>query len=409
MKMKSRNAFLLLPYLLTNIEASDSSSNNVRGPTKQRISPYQRIYGTENAAVHAERHRIETESTHYLRTGLHSDPDFYLDQYDPVMRKRRLQGNVMETFDGSFFEPLRITMVTDHLETRRSVVTEDQVDFIVNTILPRMSKFWSETLNVLPVGTREGVKNMPLKIDNSKLMQQKYCGDMEFTAVPTEHIVDGVENTDLILYVSGEPSARFCGPSTLAVAVACNFDEQDRPTAGAINFCLDQIELDRNGGAHESVIQDNVDVAIHEAAHVLGMSSNSYKFFRDENGKALTPRVNGGFQKALAECVNGETKQEVIPAETTLKLLTADNGQRYATIVTPKVQAVVRNHFNCMDLDGAQLENQPTGNSCTGDHWDERLFYPESLSGVISPTSVILSPLSKCSILYSTKLCPFFC
>jgi hypothetical protein len=62
--------------------------------------------------------------------------------------------------------------------------------------------------------------------------------------------------------------------------------------------------------------------------------------------------------------------------------------------VTPKVRTVARNQFNCADLEGGQLENQPTGSSCTGDHWDERLYYPESMSGVISPTSVILSPLT---------------
>jgi hypothetical protein len=84
-----------------------------------------------------------------------------------------------------------------------------------------------------------------------------------------------------------------------------------------------------------------------------------------------------------------------MPDENTLRLLVGENGQRYATIVTPKVQAVARNQFNCFDLEGAQLENQPTGSSCSGDHWDERLFYPESMSGVISPTTVILSPLSK--------------
>lgn len=39
-------------------------------------------------------------------------------------------------------------------------------------------------------------------------------------------------------------------------------------------------------------------------------------------------------------------------------------------------------------------QNQPTGSSCTGDHWDERLFYPESLSGVVSPTTNVLSPLT---------------
>lgn len=42
-----------------------------------------------------------------------------------------------------------------------------------------------------------------------------------------------------------------------------------------------------------------------------------------------------------------------------------------------------------------RLENQPTGeNSCTGDHWDERLFYDNALSGVISPTTNILTPMT---------------
>jgi len=84
-----------------------------------------------------------------------------------------------------------------------------------------------------------------------------------------------------------------------------------------------------------------------------------------------------------------------MPSEETLKIGEDENGQRYAIIVTPKVQAVVRNQFDCQELEGAQLENQPTGSqSCTGDHWEERLFYPEALSGVISPTTNVLSPLT---------------
>jgi len=70
-------------------------------------------------------------------------------------------------------------------------------------------------------------------------------------------------------------------------------------------------------------------------------------------------------------------------------------GNRYASIVTEKVRTIARNQFDCQSLDGAQLENQPTrAESCTGDHWDERLFYPEALSGVISPTANILSSLT---------------
>ena len=61
------------------LDAATTSTSNGRGFTneQERISPFQRIYGKENAAVRAEIHKIETESTHYRRTGLHADPDFF--------------------------------------------------------------------------------------------------------------------------------------------------------------------------------------------------------------------------------------------------------------------------------------------------------------------------------------------
>jgi len=124
------------------------------------------------------------------------------------------------------------------------------------------------------------------------------------------------------------------------------------------------------------------------------MSSNSYRYFWDpETGNTRTSRP---FRQTTVECVGGATQTVTLPGEDTLQFLTAENGQRFATIVTPKVRAVARNQFDCQDLEGGQLENQPTGStSCYGDHWDERLYYPESLSGVISPNEVFLSPLSK--------------
>jgi leishmanolysin-like peptidase len=211
--------------------------------------------------------------------------------------------------------------------------------------------------------------------------------------VPTEHISSGVSDTDLILYVSGTPSSRFCRDTTLAVAIACNFDQYDRPTAGAINVCLDRIDLNEDGTASDSIVEDNVDVLIHEVAHVLGHSSNSYRFFwNSETGVERTPRP---FQTQTITCVDDVERSLVFPDENTMKFFQASNGQRYAAIVTEKVRAVARNQFNCQSLEGAKLENQPTGSeSCTGDHWDEHDYYPEALSGVISPTTNILSHLT---------------
>ncbi len=42
-------------------------------------------------------------------------------------------------------------------------------------------------------------------------------------------------------------------------------------------------------------------------------------------------------------------------------------------LVTPKVQAVVREHFACPTLEGAELEDQGSiGTALT--HWEKRLF-----------------------------------
>ena len=61
----------------------------------------------------------------------------------------------------------------------------------------------------------------------------------------------------------------------------CSFDQFDRLIAGAINFCLDQIDLDEEGKATKSVTDKYVELVMHETAHVLGVSSNSYRFFWD--------------------------------------------------------------------------------------------------------------------------------
>jgi hypothetical protein len=153
------------------------------------------------------------------------------------------------------------------------------------------------------------------------------------------------------------------------------------------------MNLNDDGTASEAVMEDNLDVLIHEVAHVLGHSSNSYRFYWDsETGTERTPRP---FESRTVTCVDDVQRSLILPSQDTMKFFESDNGQRYAAIVTPKVRAMARNQFNCQTLEGAKLENQPTGSdSCTGDHWDEHDYYPEALSGVISPTTNILSHLT---------------
>ena len=365
---------------------------------RQHESVIRRIYSPENAQVRINRREIEERTV---------DPDHKVSYknhpYDKSNRRRHLDEVDGETRNGEeeedttpvlqvdkdLYEPMRIRFETQALDDRRDLKNAAKIDFIKNEILPRTADFWSKALSVVPV-----YRN--LKISTKQLDGQKFCGDSEFTEVPSEHISTGLSDTDLVLYVSGTPSSRFCSGTTLAVAVACNFDQFDRPTAGSINVCLDQIEVDSDGTASESIIQDNVDVLIHEVAHVLGHSSNSYRYFWDsETQEPRTPRDGEFDKRKTVKCVDGMERDILAPAENTMKFFDAENGQRYAAIVTPKVKAVARNQFDCQTLVGAKLENQPTGDdSCTGDHWDEHDYYPEALSGVISPTTNILSYLT---------------
>ncbi|CAJ1959126.1 unnamed protein product [Cylindrotheca closterium] len=378
-----------LLLIATCVAAADEPTASQLRNQKRQQSVIRRLYGPENAHVRKARRELE-ERPERSRTGKLGDPNHRVPYenhpYDPETKRRKLEQEVETiTLEGNF-RPMRIRFDTQALDDRRTAENAAKIDFIENEILPKTKDFWSAALSVIPV-------NGNLKVSTNELDGRSFCGDSEFTEVPAEHISTGLSNTDLVLYVSGTPSTRFCSGTTLAVAVACNFDQFDRPTAGAINICLDQIEVDADGTASPSVVQDNVDVLIHETAHVLGHSSNSYRYFWDsETGVERTPRP---FASRTVTCVDDVERDLILPADNTMKFFEADNGQRYAAIVTPKVKAVARNQFDCQSLEGAKLENQPTGDdSCAGDHWDEHDYYPEALSGVISPTTNILSTLT---------------
>jgi Leishmanolysin len=378
------------------------SSTGKADPLFGQVHIMRRLYGEENAAVRSEISMIEERIPRY-QTGIPADSNHIVSYdnhpFERLQRARNLQDDTTNatisnttTTDTtsstgeSGFRNMRISFYTKALDDIRDSSNAAKIDWYKNVILPIAADYWSQALQVIPVYGN-------LRISSGELDSFTYCGDSEFTTVPNEHKTDGVADTDLILYVSGSKSDRFCPDRTLAVAVPCNFDQYDRPIAGAVNVCLDNIELQSDGTALPNVVGDYVDVTIHEVAHVLGHSSNSYRFFWDPD--TGTPRTPRPFESKTTTCVNGESKSLIVPDENTMVFVSDDYGRRYASIVTPKVKSIAQNQFDCPTLEGGRLENQPTrADSCTGDHWDERLFYPEALSGVISPTTNILSSLT---------------
>lgn len=373
-----------------------SSVLSERGREPERIPLVRRLYGPENAEVRRNVAALEERMERY-QTGIAPDPNHIVPYenhpYDKRNRLLRSNSTSSTQYGGystqnktNLFQHIRIHFETQALDSIRTDSNAAKIDFIKSVVLPDAGSFWSNTLSVVPVSGN-------LRISSSDLDQRLYCGDQAFSQVGSEYISDGIANTDLILFVSASASTSFCQTRTLAVAVACNFDQFDRPTAGAVNVCLDNLQLNSDGTASTTVINDYHDVLVHEIAHVLGMSSNSYRFFYDPS--TGLPRTTRPFSAQTVTCVDGTQRSLIVPGTSTMVFGQRSDGTRYCSIVTEKVRQIARNQFDCQTLEGAPLENQPTrADSCTGDHWDEKAFYPEALTAVISPTANIMTSLT---------------
>ena len=266
--------FPVLTVLLSTLlfhsvsQAATSGLRHDESEGEQRMPVLRRLYGPETARRHIA--MIEERMPRY-RTGL-GDPDHIVPYENHPYDKTRRQLQSNETDDtaatlstDSIFEPIRIQFFTYALEEIRNSTNSAKIDWVISEVLPRATKFWSEALSVVPVSGN-------LQISSSELEGGLYCGDTAFTAVPEDHISTGVSGADLLLYVSASNDPRFCPERTLAVAVPCNFDQFDRPTAGAVNVCLGNIILNSDGTASKAIVQDYIDVSIHEMGHVLGHS-----------------------------------------------------------------------------------------------------------------------------------------
>ncbi len=195
-------------------------------PMKRWADRHRRLVHQHNGDLHA----AHAAAAATLET---DDDEALLTEHD---YDRELSTNSNSTSSSSIFQPLRISFNTDALDAQDDGTNTARINFIKTQLLPRAAAFWSQTLSVVPV---QGY----LQINPSDLVNGQYCGDTEFSMVPSEEMSPGILNTDLRLYVSATNSTTYCGPNTLAVAVACNFDGYDRPVAGAVNICINQVRV----------------------------------------------------------------------------------------------------------------------------------------------------------------------
>ena len=122
----------------------------------------------------------------------------------------------------------------------------------------------------------------------------------------------GIENRLSVIVTADATEACLDGSGTLAYASACQYDDNDRPTFAHVNFCPSSIINDDSISVQRST-------AIHELAHALGFSSETWPRMRQSDGVTRrTPLDRGEYT-----CIDGNTRSDFLaPADTVIQRMT---------------------------------------------------------------------------------------
>ncbi|KAK6182580.1 hypothetical protein SNE40_010233 [Patella caerulea] len=308
----------------------------------------------------------------------------------------------------SIDQPLHIHL---HYDDSIDLLPADHITIIKETVVQAVS-FWSNTLKVRATGAPIKLKrkcssrNVRYKDQMSYCVDgcsyQTVCGEIQ---IPDEHLEgcywwndrdgsrynkdadgnNGVANTDFILYVAAIKSDR-CKESTVAYAGHCQQEKAlDRPVAGYFSICPHSIST------HQQDRLQLLSTMKHEILHALGFTASLFAFYRDEQGNPLTPRRSlsnkPDFDQQL-KMYRWSDKVVKTIERSDWKLPMGIITKRVHMVVTPRVKAEVRKHFNCPTLEGAELEDQGIdGTAIT--HWEKRVFENEAMTGTYTQSSVI--------------------
>ena len=327
------------------------------------------------------------------------------------------------------FQPIRIRAILAEVSGNGGLLNDTQRDELFVDILSPALLAWSNALRVDPV-----VGN--LTVDVTQLLDGETCGPgkdsgLPSIRVPVTHLIDGIPDTDMIVYLSiglsipqtnmtngtevvdqisnandtglvtsvlrnetqeflrNASTNGICDGAFLAAASFCSTDQYDRPTAALLHICIDETFFD------PSRRYQNILTLMHELGHALGFNSLSMAHFRRGDGTPYTARVDGDVPDKEIECTGPQEERRrakvALPSQEILRFREVRGGVRVAELVTPSIVQVVRNQFGCQSLTGAELESgeglplrtTEEGFACIGDHWERRLFSGDLMNPVV--------------------------
>lgn len=272
------------------------------------------------------------------------------------------------------YENMRFEFNTERLESyvEENPEASELIEFIKKEVAPEAAAFWSSALRVFPAN----------RID----LRSDLCIQLDEIQGPTSF-----ENADMIVFVDADEGPCFDATgeptSTLGFARPCQLDQFFRPIVGEMTVCTAAFDLNDEESRTLAVTTFK-----HEFAHMLGFTSGLLVYWHDPlTGLPRTETI----QRKFVVCADGIIRNVFLPDENTIIQATNARGAISFEIVTPTVQAIVRNQFDCSTMEGARLENQPTSSDeCFGSHWDMRLFSADIMAAVTQNDAQILTPLT---------------
>ncbi|CAG2109263.1 unnamed protein product, partial [Medioppia subpectinata] len=148
------------------------------------------------------------------------------------------------------------------------------------------------------------------------------------------------------------------------------------PIAGHANLCPNSISTKPQD------LETLLSTVKHEILHALGFSVSLYAYFRDKNGEPLSSRGRNGKPIISRHLKAPQWSDNIIKQidRNDWKVRNGSVKRSIHMIVTPNVVKEVRRHFNCTELEGAELEDQgEDGTHLT--HWEKRVFENEAMTG----------------------------
>ncbi|KRZ09895.1 Leishmanolysin-like peptidase [Trichinella zimbabwensis] len=250
------------------------------------------------------------------------------------------------------FKPIRIRLMVSHAFTAEY---DNKKMAVLHEAFEKSVHFLKSTIRVR-------------RLKHSINLHRYKCIDYNNYPIASHWLKDGVPNTDLMFFVDLKSTASCAKPQhTLAFALSCTptVNLINRPTLGYLAICKNSTAIKPWN------VRSIRATMIHEMMHVMA--------FNDLSLYIITAIINNEY--------NSNNVEQEWKVNDNFTLI-----QEINFISTPRVLKFVREHFNCPDLIGAQLEDNG-GSGTRNSHWKKRLFGNEIMTGKQS-NRVVFSALT---------------